>query len=99
MEDVQVVRFCSFNNAVYDSTGFRPINCIVEQEVFSANDIALGFPLRALSEHSHKARYPKELLIRIFSRKALLQADSWKKDAHKLQGQTYNYVIILKEVA
>ena len=44
-------------------------------------------------------RITKELLIRIFSRKALLQATSWEKDAHKIPGQTYNYVIKLKEVA
>ena len=99
MEDVQVILFGSFNDAVHNGAGFRAIHRVMEKEVLPADDVAFHLALRRLSEHSHNVRYPKELLIRIFSRKALLQAASREKDAHKIPGQTYNYVIKLKEVA
>ena len=99
MDDVQVILFGRFNDAVHNGAGFRAIHRVMEKEVLPADDVAFHLALCRLSEHSHKARYPKKLLIRIFSRKALLQAAFWEKDAHKIPGQTYNYVIKLKEVA
>ena len=96
---IQSVGFRGLYQAVDDGTGPGSGYRIDHNPVLTPDRERTDRPFRGLSEHSHKRHYPKELLIRIFSRKALLQAASWEKDAHKIPGQTYNYVIKLKEVA
>ena len=54
LEDVQVILFGSFNDAVHNGAGFRAIHRVMEKEVLPADDIAFHLTFRTLCECSDK---------------------------------------------
>ena len=45
LEHIQIIRFCSLNETVYDTGCHRPVHGGMEQEIFPSDGIALGIPL------------------------------------------------------
>ena len=66
----QVVRLRSLGQAVPDRAGLGPADGIYHLPVFLAQAEWTDSSFSGLCECSHKLRYPQELLIRIFCRKA-----------------------------